>query len=132
MPGNRSSDLRKLAERTPRRPRLPAYRYQSTNGTGAASRLDTIDLDLLGLRDGDRLLDVGCGTGRHVINACRRRCVAIGIDRDLWELEALKFLGFCLKMEGKLRARAGVRQGRRPASPFRRILPRPHHLHRGL
>jgi len=113
-----SSGLRRLAERTPRRPRLPAYRYQTPDGNGASSRLDTIDLDLLGLRDGDRLLDVGCGTGRHVINACRRRCVAIGLDRDLWELQALKFLGFCLGTEGKLRARAGVAQADALHLPF--------------
>lgn len=111
--------LRKLARRTPRLPRLPAYRYQAADGNGrGASRLDTIDLDLLGLRDGDRLLDVGCGTGRHVINACRRRCVVVGLDRDLWELQALKFLGFCLGMEGKLRARAGVAQGDALHLPF--------------
>jgi len=113
-----SSGLRRLAERTPRRPRLPAYRYQTPDGNGASSRLDTIDLDLLGLRDGDRLLDVGCGTGRHVISACRRRCVVVGIDRDLWELEALKFLGFCLGMEGRLLARAGVAQADALHLPF--------------
>ena len=115
-----SEGLRKLAERTPRLPRLPTYRYQWTgaSGNGATSRLDTVDLDILGLRDGDRLLDVGCGTGRHVISACRRRCVAVGLDRDLWELQALKFLGFCLAMEGKLHARAGVAQADALHLPF--------------
>jgi ubiquinone/menaquinone biosynthesis C-methylase UbiE len=110
--------LRNLAERTPRLPRAATYRYRTPSGNGASSRLDTIDLDLLGLRDGDRLLDVGCGTGRHVIHACRRRCSVIGIDRDLGELQALKFLGFCLATEGKLRARAGIAVGDALRLPF--------------
>jgi len=118
MPESHSDALGALAERTPRLPRPTTYRYRAPNGNGASSRLDTVDLDLLGLRDGDRLLDVGCGTGRHVINACRRRCVVIGLDRDLWELQALKFLGFCLGTEGKLHARAGVAQADALHLPF--------------
>jgi hypothetical protein len=79
MPESRSEELRKLRARTPRQPRPPTYRYLKEGGNGkrndngALSRLDTVDLDLLGLRDGDRLLDVGCGTGRHVIKASLRR-----------------------------------------------------------
>jgi SAM-dependent methyltransferase len=72
------------------------------------SRLDTVDLDLLGLREGDRLLDVGCGTGRHVVRACRTRCLVVGIDRDVDELMAFKFFAYCLGCEGKLRARANA------------------------
>ncbi|MGA2286102.1 MAG: methyltransferase domain-containing protein [Dehalococcoidia bacterium] len=112
MPESHSTRLKALSERTPRLPRPPAYRYRANggghDGNGAMSRLDTVDLDLLGLREGDRLLDVGCGTGRHVVRACRKPCVVVGVDRDIDELMVLKFFAYCLACEGKLRARANA------------------------
>jgi ubiquinone/menaquinone biosynthesis C-methylase UbiE len=114
-----STKLRALSARTPRLPRRPAYRYHANgaghNGNGAMSRLDTVDLDLLGLREGDRLLDVGCGTGRHLVRACRKECLVIGVDRNVDELMAFKFFGYCLACERKLLACANavVGDGRR-------------------
>ena len=110
--------LRKLRASMPRLPCPPAYRYETTNGNRARARMDTVSLDLLGLRDGDCLLDVGCGSGRHVLTACLRRCVVIGFDRALRELKATKFLGFCLGTEGKLRASGSVVQGDALHLPF--------------
>lgn len=44
----------------------------------------TIDLNALGLRDGMRVLDLGCGQGRHIHNAYyRARIEAFGLDRSL-------------------------------------------------
>ncbi len=112
MQESRSTKLKALSDRTPRLPRPPAYRYRANgaghNGNGAMSRLDSVDLDLLGLRAGDRLLDVGCGTGRHVVRACRRDCLVVGVDRDIDELMAFKFFAYCLACEGKLLARANA------------------------
>jgi SAM-dependent methyltransferase len=110
--------LRELRAMMPRLPRRPTYRYQETNGSRARARMDTIDLGLLRLRDGDRLLDVGCGNGRHVLSACLHRCTVIGLDRALWDLRATKFLGFCLGTEGKLRASGTVLQGDALHLPF--------------
>ncbi len=110
--------LRRLRASMPRPPRPSAYRYQQTDGNGARARMDTVSLDLLGLRDGERLLDVGCGSGRHVLTACLHRCTVIGLDRALWELKATKFLGFCLGTEGKLRASGTVVQGDALHLPF--------------
>ena len=45
-------------------------------------RLEAVDLDLLRLREGDTVLDMGSGTGRHVLAACRRSCRVVGLDSD--------------------------------------------------
>jgi SAM-dependent methyltransferase len=57
----------------------------------------TVDLGQLGVSPGDRLLDVGCGEGRHCFGALERGARVVGLDLDT---ESLK------KGHGPLRARA--------------------------
>ena len=102
-----------------RRPQRQAAQRDAPSGQYTLSRLDTVDLDLLGLRDDDRYLDVGCGTGRHFVNACRRRCVAVGLDMNRTELEMLKFFAYCLGLEGGLRGRPNALVGDALRIPFR-------------
>ena len=48
--------------------------------TGRLSVL-TIDFDRLNIRPGQRILDIGCGEGRHTIEACRRKgTLCVGAD----------------------------------------------------
>jgi SAM-dependent methyltransferase len=48
----------------------------------------TINFKLLNFNDGDKLLDVGCGEGRHVIHAClEHNIVSIGVDLSLLDLK---------------------------------------------
>ena len=48
--------------------------------TGRLSVL-TIDFDKLSIRPGDRILDIGCGEGRHTIEACRiKDTCCVGAD----------------------------------------------------
>ena len=42
----------------------------------------TVDFDRLGLTDGMRLLDLGCGQGRHAFEALRRGAHVVALDRN--------------------------------------------------
>src|SRR5436305_15184287 len=46
----------------------------------------TVDYDRLGLHAGERLLDLGCGGGRHAFEALRRGARVVALDRDQDEL----------------------------------------------
>jgi SAM-dependent methyltransferase len=47
----------------------------------------TVDYDRLGLQAGDRLLDLGCGAGRHAFEALRRGARVVAFDYDEAELK---------------------------------------------
>jgi ubiquinone/menaquinone biosynthesis C-methylase UbiE len=46
----------------------------------------SIRTELLPFGRGSRVLDVGCGDGRHILAAARRACFAVGVDYDPGEL----------------------------------------------
>ncbi len=47
----------------------------------------TVRYDWLGLRAGDRVLDLGCGAGRHAFEAFRRGARVVALDYDAAELK---------------------------------------------
>ena len=51
----------------------------------AAAKL-SIDPRLLPAGPSARVLDAGCGDGRHIVEAARRGCRAVGLDYDVGEL----------------------------------------------
>ena len=58
----------------------PAYlRYSFTKGTD--QEVDFL-IDALGLLPGERVLDLGCGPGRHAALLCERGYDVTGADRD--------------------------------------------------
>ncbi|HEX9968728.1 MAG TPA: methyltransferase domain-containing protein [Acidimicrobiales bacterium] len=49
----------------------------------------TVDFERLGLRAGERLLDLGCGAGRHAFAALERGAVVTAVDADDTEVKGV-------------------------------------------
>jgi SAM-dependent methyltransferase len=62
----------------------------------------TVDFGRLGLRPGDRVLDLGCGAGRHAFECLRRGGVVVALDRDGLELKAVGGLMAAMEEAGEV------------------------------
>lgn len=80
----------------------------------------TVDFDRLGLRPGERILDMGAGAGRHAFEAYRRGGDVVAFDQDADELATVQQWFDAMKIEGGLPdgAQAVVREGSALALPF--------------
>ena len=63
----------------------------------------TADYDRLGLRDGDRVLDLGCGFGRHAFEAARRGADVVALDAGRDEVEGVAATFAAMLEAGELR-----------------------------
>ena len=61
----------------------------------------TVDFDRLGVQAGDRVLDMGCGAGRHAFEAYRRGARVVAADLDLKELPPVSAMFAAMDTEGE-------------------------------
>ena len=80
----------------------------------------TVDFDRLGLRPGERVLDMGCGAGRHAFEMYRRGADVVAFDQDADELAGVGELFAAMKEAGEVPAgaEADTKEGDALQLPF--------------
>lgn len=81
----------------------------------------TVDYGRLGVRSGDRLLDLGCGFGRHAFEAARRGAAVVALDAGADEVAGVRATFGAMVDAGELEAggvQAGAVQGDALHLPF--------------
>ena len=80
----------------------------------------TVDFDRLGLQPGERVLDMGCGAGRHAFEMFRRGADVVAFDQDADELAGVLELFAAMREAGEVPAgaEADVKQGDALSLPF--------------
>jgi SAM-dependent methyltransferase len=67
----------------------------------------TVDFERLGLCPGERVLDLGCGAGRHAFECLRRGATVVALDSDAVELKGVAALMVAMVEAGEVPAGAG-------------------------
>ena len=62
----------------------------------------TADYDLLGVKSGDRILDMGCGFGRHAYEALRRGASVVACDLGFEELKQVRAVAGVMYEQGEI------------------------------
>jgi SAM-dependent methyltransferase len=80
----------------------------------------TVDFERLDVRPGDRVLDMGCGAGRHAFEMFRRGADVVAFDQDGDELAGVLELFGAMREAGEVPAgaEADIKQGDALALPF--------------
>lgn len=68
----------------------------------------TVDFDRLGVGPSVKVIDVGCGAGRHAFEAYRRGADVVAFDRDASELRSVETLLQAMAEEGEASATASA------------------------
>jgi len=80
----------------------------------------TVDFRRLPIQPGTRLLDLGCGAGRHAFEAARRGAQVVALDTDLGELRQVSAIAVAMEEAGEIQVPASIRAaaGDATAMPF--------------
>ena len=80
----------------------------------------TIDYSLLGIKDGERVLDVGCGEGRHSWEACKTaNCLVYALDIEVGGLDKARYMFQDMDKRGESRGRWILIKGDTMSLPFK-------------
>jgi SAM-dependent methyltransferase len=80
----------------------------------------TVDYNLLRLKEGERVLDVGCGEGRHSSQACKEtKCTVCALDIDPENVARTNYLLHLMEQAGESRASWSVFRGDALQLPFK-------------
>ncbi len=102
-----------------RRPSPPSSRSRTGESRRRPTVL-TVDFDRLGLRPGERVLDMGCGAGRHAFEMYKRGADVVAFDQDPDELSTVREWFAAMRDAGEVPAgaEADVKEGDALALPF--------------
>jgi ubiquinone/menaquinone biosynthesis C-methylase UbiE len=79
----------------------------------------TIDFDLIELEDGERVLDVGCGEGRHTWEASKRNsCYVYALDIEEDNLKKVHYALHLMEEKGEVRGKWLLTRGNITSLPF--------------
>ena len=81
-------------------------------------RYQAIDPRQLDLKPDSRLLDVGCGTGRHILELSRYEGTFVGLDMADEDLKKMRYLLALAAQEGRLVAEVHIVKGEGVRLPF--------------
>lgn len=84
----------------------------------ALDRFQSIDPALLDIRADDRVIDLGCGTGRHVLELAKSPATILGADLSLHDLRVGRYLLEIMRRDGDVRARVHWLQTAGERLPF--------------
>jgi len=68
----------------------------------------TVDFHQLPIEPGTRLLDLGCGAGRHAFEAARRGAEVVALDADHGELQGVRATAAAMAEAGEIQVPASI------------------------
>ena len=79
----------------------------------------TVDFNLIPINDGERVLDLGCGPGRHSWYVCKLdHCSVYAVDYDLESLQKAKYMLGMMDADNETKGLWTVLQGNALTLPF--------------
>ncbi len=85
------------------------YRLAIAAHRPGGRRVLTVDFRKLPIRHGTRLLDLGCGAGRHAFESARRGADVVALDTDRGELAQVAAIAAAMAEAGEITAATAIR-----------------------